>query len=82
MPRWRGDSVDTQVSSGARSRRNGSAGRTSAWERRRAERAGQLLHETDPEFVAGVQEGRQLDVWDAAAIALGEDENEKFAAAN
>ena len=47
-----------------------------AWERRRAERAGQLLHATDPEFVARVQEGRQLDVWDAAAIALGEDENE------
>ena len=47
-----------------------------AWERRRTERAGQLLHETDPEFVDGVQEGRQLDVWDAAAIALGEDENE------
>ncbi len=48
-----------------------------AWERRRAERAGPLLHETDPEFVAGVQEGRQLDVWDAATIALGDDENEK-----
>ncbi len=48
-----------------------------AWERRRAERAGPLLHETDPEFVAGVQEGRQLDVWDAATIALGDDENER-----
>src|SRR6266851_9968416 len=32
-----------------------------AWELRRAERAGRLIHETDPEFVAGVQEGRQLD---------------------
>jgi predicted ATPase len=47
-----------------------------AWERRRAERAGPLIQEADPEFLAGVQEGRQLDVWDAAAIALGEDENE------
>ena len=47
-----------------------------AWERRRAERAGPLLHETSPEFVAGVQAGRQLEVWDAATIALGEDANE------
>jgi predicted ATPase len=47
-----------------------------AWERRREERAGRLIRETDPEFVASVQEGRQLEVWDAAAIALGEDETE------
>ena len=43
-----------------------------AWEHRRAERAGPLVGETDPEFIAGVAEGRQLDVWDAVAIALGE----------
>jgi predicted ATPase/class 3 adenylate cyclase len=45
-----------------------------AWERRRAEYAGPLLEEGDQEFLAGVNEGRQLDVWDAAAIALGEDD--------
>jgi predicted ATPase/class 3 adenylate cyclase len=45
-----------------------------AWERRRAERAGPLLGETDPEFIAGVAEGRKLELWDAVAIALGEDD--------
>jgi predicted ATPase/class 3 adenylate cyclase len=43
-----------------------------AWQRRRLERAGALLSDTDPEFVAAVTEGRQLDFWDAVAIALGE----------
>jgi tetratricopeptide (TPR) repeat protein len=43
-----------------------------AWERSRAERGGLLLDETDAEFLAGVEDGRRLDVWDAAAVALGE----------
>jgi non-specific serine/threonine protein kinase len=43
-----------------------------AWQRRRLERAGLLLSDADPEFVAAVAEGRQLDFWDAVAIALGE----------
>jgi non-specific serine/threonine protein kinase len=42
------------------------------WQRRRAECAGPLLDEEDPGFMEGVEEGRQLDLWDAAAIALGE----------
>jgi predicted ATPase/class 3 adenylate cyclase len=47
---------------------------SASWQHWRAERAGPLLHAGDPEFVAGVDEGRQLDVWDAVAIALGEKE--------
>ena len=43
-----------------------------AWLRWRAERAGPLLDETDLEFSAAVREGRQLEIWDAVAIALGE----------
>jgi predicted ATPase/class 3 adenylate cyclase len=45
-----------------------------AWERSRAERGGLLLDEVDAEFLAGVKDGRQLDVWDAVAVALGEDQ--------
>jgi predicted ATPase/class 3 adenylate cyclase len=33
-----------------------------------------LTGEVDPEFVAGVGEGRSVDLWDAVAIALGEKE--------
>ncbi len=44
-----------------------------SWERRRAERAGPLLDQTDREFLTGMEEGRQLDIWDAAAIALGDE---------
>lgn len=33
---------------------------------------GELLHETRPEFQAAVTRGRDLDLWDAVAIALGE----------
>ena len=43
-----------------------------AWLLWRTERAGPLLNETDPRFGAGVKEGRQLEIWDAVAIALGE----------
>ena len=42
------------------------------WQRRRAERAGPLLVAAHPEFVSGMREGRQLEFWDAVAIALGE----------
>jgi predicted ATPase len=45
-----------------------------AWERSRAECGGLLLHETDADFLAGMDDGRQLDVWDAVAIALREDQ--------
>jgi predicted ATPase/class 3 adenylate cyclase len=44
------------------------------WLRGRAEWAEPLLGQADPEFLAGVEEGRRLDVWDAVAIALDEDE--------
>ena len=40
----------------------------------RAERGGSLLDETRPDFLAAVVRGRALDLWDAVAIALGEDE--------
>jgi tetratricopeptide (TPR) repeat protein len=43
-----------------------------AWHGRRTERAGPLLSERDPEFSAGVEQGRRLDFWDSVAIALGE----------
>ena len=46
--------------------------RSTLWQRRRAERAGPLLDETDIEFIGGVEDGKQLEVWDAVAIALGE----------
>jgi hypothetical protein len=34
--------------------------------------AERLVEETRPEFTAAVERGRQLDLWDAAAIALDE----------
>jgi hypothetical protein len=43
----------------------GSAGARTAW--------GPLLDEASPEFLSSVNTGRQLDLWDAVAIALGED---------
>ncbi len=52
-------------------------GQYAAWERRRAERGGPLIGETDPEFVAGIQEGQLLGVWDVATITLGKDDNEE-----
>ena len=45
-----------------------------AWRHWRAERAGPLLDAADSEFLTGVAEGRQLDVWDGVAIALREAE--------
>jgi predicted ATPase/class 3 adenylate cyclase len=46
-----------------------------SWQARRGEMAGALLEEMTPEFVAGVAEGRGLDLWDAVALALGEEDD-------
>lgn len=45
-----------------------------AWTAAVAERAAALDDEDDPEFLTAVEDGRRLELWDAAAIALGEDE--------
>ncbi len=42
--------------------------------RRSEERSGALPRETRSDFVAAVAEGRRLELWDAAEIALGEDD--------
>jgi len=42
------------------------------WRRVRTERAGQLLDETDAEFLSAVRAGSELEFWDVVAIALGE----------
>ena len=34
----------------------------------------ELLGEAALEFAAAVERGRELDLWDAVAVALGEDE--------
>ena len=51
----------------------GEAVRIPFWEAERARRAGSLLDEIDPRFLAAREQGREIDLWDAAAIALGED---------
>jgi predicted ATPase len=43
------------------------------WPDERAQRSGSLLEETREPFLAACERGRQLDLWDAAAVALGED---------
>jgi len=43
------------------------------WSKERARRGGPLLDEAADAFVTGEQAGRELDLWDAAAVALGED---------
>ena len=43
-----------------------------AWEHVRVERSGPLLDETSRTFLAGVEDGCQLDFWDAVGVALGE----------
>ncbi|MBA3434038.1 MAG: adenylate/guanylate cyclase domain-containing protein [Actinobacteria bacterium] len=48
--------------------------RVPTWEAERERRAGVLPTEERPAFVAGRERGRQLDLWEAAAIALGEDD--------
>jgi predicted ATPase len=42
------------------------------WEQRRRQRAGPLLSERDSRFAAAAELGRDLDFWDAVAIALDE----------
>ena len=49
------------------------AERLPGWVDERARRAGSLLGEIRPEFVAAFERGRELDLWDAAATVLGED---------
>jgi predicted ATPase len=44
------------------------------WEARKARWAGALVREDRLEFLTAVERGRELDLWDAVAIALGEDE--------
>jgi len=41
------------------------------WPDERAKRGGGLLDEKDPVFAAARETGRLLDIWDAAAVALG-----------
>jgi len=45
-----------------------------SWEGERAKRGGALVHEDRPEFAAALTRGRELDLWDATAIGLGEDD--------
>jgi len=47
--------------------------RLPTWTDEQARRAGALLEKVRPQFPARDQ-GLQLDLWDAAAIALGEDD--------
>lgn len=49
--------------------REGRAG----WEERRPAFGGQLVDEDDRRFRDSVERGRELDLWDAVAIALGEE---------
>jgi ATP/maltotriose-dependent transcriptional regulator MalT len=48
----------------------GARARYGSWEAARAGVAGELTRERSAAFAAGVEQGRALDVWDAAAIAL------------
>lgn len=47
--------------------------RSPSWELRREGWAGALIVEDRPEFVDAAARARELDLWDAVAIALGED---------
>ena len=58
--------------SGEHSRRERERASNRAWEHVRVERSGPLLDETIARFLAGVDDGRQLDLWDAVGVALGE----------
>jgi predicted ATPase/class 3 adenylate cyclase len=44
-----------------------------SWEEERASRGGALVDDMQTSFLAALERGRQLDLWDAVAIALGED---------
>lgn len=43
------------------------------WPDERAQRGGRLLEESREAFLVACERGRELDLWDAAALALGED---------
>ena len=45
------------------------------WHARSSELAADLLSESGQVFLAAVERGRELDLWDAAAIALGEEDD-------
>jgi predicted ATPase/class 3 adenylate cyclase len=45
------------------------------WQGERELRGGELVEEARPEFLAAFARGRELDLWDAAAIALGEEDD-------
>jgi hypothetical protein len=45
-----------------------------SWQARQAEQAGDLLAEDDSDFLAGVEQGRQLELWDVVEIALEADQ--------
>ena len=49
------------------------AQRLPRWADERRRRGGPLLDETGEAFVSGESAGRELDLWDAAAVALGEE---------
>jgi len=45
------------------------------WADERERRGGSLVGEARPEFLVAVERGRELELWDAVAIALGEDDD-------
>jgi hypothetical protein len=45
-----------------------------SWQARQGEQAPDLLAESGPGFLESVERGRELDLWHAAAIALGEED--------
>jgi predicted ATPase/class 3 adenylate cyclase len=47
-------------------------GRLPRWPNERTRRGGALLDQDDPDFTAAYETGRLLDIWDAAAAALGD----------
>jgi predicted ATPase/class 3 adenylate cyclase len=52
---------------------NAEAAALPRWPAERGRRGGELVDESRPEFLAACERGRELDLWDAAAIALGEE---------
>jgi hypothetical protein len=43
------------------------------WDELRVSLGGTLLGEDRPAFLAGCERGKEVDIWEAVAIALGED---------
>jgi tetratricopeptide (TPR) repeat protein len=52
---------------------NAEAAALPRWPAERERRGGELVDESRPEFLAACERGHELDLWDAAAIALGEE---------